>query len=476
MKHKLYGFAVCIGLLLSESAYSAVCLTPGEFKNNFLFETQVLNDSLIKKARTIKLPFFGTKTFPAEDVQNPGNLGQSLVDFQGTNNIRLDASASRPIGIVGVTRQIEAFARGKMYVDFIIDCGNTTGETITASVFFRVKRVGRITTLAPGSTSKVQVLARFRDNVTNRDVDSRLIENKSVGGLLGKTIKVLKIPVPIPDIQETEEATIETFVLQLRKGREYRFELIAAAKSTAGLAGSVTFATANFRDPIVDIGINDTPGIALVNFEMDIATDQGEEISELKMIVESLREALVLLTTQIEDLDPSVGEQISNLQSIVDEQEEAIAILQDDQAQFDSTFSDIQQQLSGINDQLTILQQENVTQDGDIWILQDGQAQLNSDISDIQQQLSSFNDQISLLEQSNALQNSNILILQNDQTQLNSEISVIKQQLTNFSDLIIGLQTQIDELRNYTENHTHEYLTGKGQGHNNTNANTSPPM
>lgn len=45
---------------------------------------------------------------------------------------------------------------------------------------------------------------------------------------------------------------------------------------------------------------------------------------------------------------------------------------------------------------------------------------------------------------------------------------------TDPRDLVADLQRQIDELREDLENHTHVYLTGRGLGHNNTEAVSSP--
>ena len=42
--------------------------------------------------------------------------------------------------------------------------------------------------------------------------------------------------------------------------------------------------------------------------------------------------------------------------------------------------------------------------------------------------------------------------------------------------LVAGLQEQIDELREDLENHTHNFLTGQGAGHNNVLAVSSPPI
>jgi hypothetical protein len=48
--------------------------------------------------------------------------------------------------------------------------------------------------------------------------------------------------------------------------------------------------------------------------------------------------------------------------------------------------------------------------------------------------------------------------------------------LTLVPDPESPLQQQIDSLEEALENHTHKYLTGKGVGHNNTQAVTSPPV
>ena len=47
---------------------------------------------------------------------------------------------------------------------------------------------------------------------------------------------------------------------------------------------------------------------------------------------------------------------------------------------------------------------------------------------------------------------------------------------TDPAALVADLQEQIDQLREDLENHTHTYLTGRGMGHNNTQAISSPAI
>ena len=42
--------------------------------------------------------------------------------------------------------------------------------------------------------------------------------------------------------------------------------------------------------------------------------------------------------------------------------------------------------------------------------------------------------------------------------------------------MVLAKLAEIDELRELFQGHTHSYLTGKGAGHNNTVAETTPPL
>ena len=43
-------------------------------------------------------------------------------------------------------------------------------------------------------------------------------------------------------------------------------------------------------------------------------------------------------------------------------------------------------------------------------------------------------------------------------------------------EIIEMLKSEVDDLQEQYTNHTHEYFTGKGEGHNNTEANTGIPQ
>jgi hypothetical protein len=183
----------------------------------------------------------------------------------------------------------------------------------------------------------------------------------------------------------------------------YRFELFAAARSTTGYLTSpisVVFATANFSNPIIDIGLNDEPGIELVDFSIDVALDPAslsDEVAELKRLLESLREGLVSVGARVDEM---------NLEEL----------------------------LTDVNDQLA--EQDDLI------------AALRLDMA--------------------------------------TEINALRQLLEAQDELIaahrMDAETQISALRQLLEahieqfqNHTHEYLTGEGTGHNNTSVGTSPP-
>jgi hypothetical protein len=240
----------------------------------------------------------------------------------------LDTFVNRPFGIPG-DRQIEAFGRGKLSADFTVDCGTSADESAVVAVSFQFRRVGRITTFSSGSTASFAISARIRDVAENRDIDYRVIEDTSVGSLLGSWKMVGKVPAPLPDVEQLSLAKVETFVIQVRKGRRYRFELFAAAKSTTGLhfapVSIADFAKVNFYDPVAEFALAGTPGIELAGFTMDVATDPADvqaEVSELKQMVESLREAVAALSAQLEAVGPNMETLISDLQDKLGEQDE----------------------------------------------------------------------------------------------------------------------------------------------------------
>lgn len=330
-------------------AQVVACLTPGELKNDFSFGGEVLNNSLVRKARTI-----GPIHLPAEPLDNPGLFGWSVAEVAGPT-IRLDAFANRQVGLP-LDRQIEALARGRLSVDFTVDCGSSENVTVTVAVSFRVRLVGRISTLWPGSTSTIGVSARIRDVAENRDIDFRVLHDTTVGNLLGSFKTIKQIPVPIPDVEGTSEAKVETFVIQVRKGRRYRFELFAAAKSTTWLTLSPgPFARANFSDPID--GIPGNGGVELAEFTMDVGTDPGDvqaELSELRRIVESLRAAVVALGAQLEAVGPNLAVLESDLNEKVAEHDErqgrAVELLRTD---MDTRTGALSQGLDALTNELS---------------------------------------------------------------------------------------------------------------------------
>jgi hypothetical protein len=233
----------------------------------------------------------------------------------------------------------------------------------------------------------MSVSALIRDTVEGRNIDYRLIDNISVGNLLGNWQVVAKVPVPIPDFDSAELAAIETFVVQLRPGRTYRFELYAAARSTSGWTGGVVgpWATANFYDPIVEIGLNGTPGIELVDFAIDVSSDQSQQIEELRETISSLQRSLSLLSMQFEEIDPTLSTRVE------------------------------------------------------------------------------------VLEDNDAMARERIDTLEASYDQLADEISAI---WTQIEDARSTMESLDESLRD----HTHEYLTGQGSGHNNRTATTSKPV
>jgi hypothetical protein len=317
--------ALCVGSAQAAAAQvvAPVCLSPGELKNVLIFRSEVMNNSLTRKARTI-----GPIHLPAEPLANPGIFGLTRVQFTHSA-IQLDATATRPVG-VPFGRQIEAFARGKLFLDFAVDCGSAEETSVVVAVSFRVKRVGLMSTFWPGSTSSFGVSARFRDLTENRDIDFRVIEDTTVGNLLGNVKTIAKVPVPVPEIEALSLADVETFVISVRKGRVYRFELFAAAKSTTGLSTApVVFAFANLYDPVpVDlVGNFRTAGIELAEFKMDVAVnstdaDVQQELSDLRRMVESLREAVASVSAQLEAVGPSMDALVSDLHEKLAEQDE----------------------------------------------------------------------------------------------------------------------------------------------------------
>lgn len=314
--------AIWAGSARPGEAQTLNCLSPGDLKDDFSFDTQVVNNSLIRKARTI-LSF----TLPADPLPNPSIWGHTTVQFAGPT-ILLETSVNRPFGIPG-DRQIEAFARGKLSADFTVDCGTSENASAVVAVSFQVRRVGRITTFSPGSTSTFAVSARIRDVAENRDIDYRVIDDTSVGSLLGSWKMVGKVPAPVPEIDQLSLAKVETFVIQVRKGRLYRFELFAAARSTTGLHGApvsiADFAKVNFFDPVAEFALAGAPGIELAGFKMDVGlnpTDVAAEVSELKRMVESLREAVATLGAQLEAVGPNMEVIVSDLQNKLGEQDE----------------------------------------------------------------------------------------------------------------------------------------------------------
>jgi uncharacterized coiled-coil protein SlyX len=345
MKHQ-YSIAVLfVTTLLSSPAFGVDCLMPGQFKNDFIFTPQIVNNSLVKKAR---IGVLGNEIRPRENVANPGIFGRSFVGFNG-QNIELLAFAVNPV-YFNTFRRIEAFARGKLFIDFKVDCGSVLNDSLTALVSFKVKRLGRLSTFSPASSTNLGVSARIRDQVENRDVDFRVIENTSVGNLLGSFRVIAKVPVPVPEVESSEGITIETFVVQLRRDRTYRFELFAGSRSTSGVPPGPSplppVARADFLDNFPNIAnLNTTPGVELLDFSIDVAADQSTEVAALKLAVESLQQSLALLSNQILDLDESLRLQITDLENSLVNQNENITSLQDGQTQHASDISSIKDNL-----------------------------------------------------------------------------------------------------------------------------------
>lgn len=346
----------------SSSAFSSPeCLSSGQLKDDFILQTAVVNRKLVKKERT---GWGGRVIQPEQAVSNPGIYGQSIVDFNG-QNIQLLAFANNT-SYTTIFRKIESYSRGKLYTDFVVDCGSSTNESIAATITFQTKVLGRLITFYPGGNAIFQASARITDLTENRIVDYRLLENNSEGELLGSVKFVKKFPVVVPQVTNAEVTPTENFVIQLRKGHTYRFELFAAAKATSGYVanpGATTFARIDFRENFADIG-NYSPGVELVNFSIDVATDQSEELQLLKATVESLQQSLSTLSDQLVQQGEDFQEQLEYVNNSLASQREDIILLQetqnlviDEQNQLADDINSIKGGLESIDARLTNIEE-----------------------------------------------------------------------------------------------------------------------
>lgn len=346
-KHTL---AALFLITFSGVLFATECLSPGQYKNDFNFSGTIVNDSLVKKART---GLRGVVIQPEQPVSNPGIYGSTKVQVNG-NNIQLVAFANN-ITYTTVFRKIESFARGKLYVDFSVDCGSTLNDTISATLSFHPKILGRISTFYPGSKAVFQVAARITDLDENRIIDYRLLENQSVGNLLGSFKIIAKLPVVVPQTSTSELAPVQNFVLNLRRGHTYRFELFAAARATTGYVanpGSSTLARVDFLENNVEFP-GYSPGVEITDFSLDVATDSSAEIEQLKAAVESLQQSLSTLSDQVTEQDASHREQLEEINNLIAGQREDIILLQNEQALTDQRQDTLEQKINDIEDHLT---------------------------------------------------------------------------------------------------------------------------
>jgi hypothetical protein len=68
-----------------------------------------------------------------------------------------------------------------------------------------------------------------------------------------------------------------------------------------------------------------------------------------------------------------------------------------------------------------------------------------------------------------------IVIIDARLDQLESDVDALEEQVDGIEEDLDELTGTVEELREDFDNHSHTYLTGRGQGHNNTEATTTPP-
>lgn len=395
-RHTTYWLSVTLLILagtftMPSMTYAAEVLQPGGFKDDFTFGGQRI------KRRAVEFISCG---FPRP------------FDFSCTRNIRGTLRGDSRVELTPPTMKLEARVRnataplrreataiGKLSTNFCVEgdimgaCGGPDNETTTATVFYEVAWLGRIRTFLPGTKASFKLDVLIRDLKTEEAVAFTTLENATSGDdLLGGFTTIGKIPVPVPQIESAGQSEVKAFVVQLRRGRTYSFEVVATAKASHSKVLALTEAGSNFFDSF-QIG-DAQDGVEIVSFSIDVATDTSQDISSLKIQVDSLQQTVGKL-----------GDQIS-----INEEE------------FDSRLSASATEIDGLNERIASLE-ENLIELREELI--DGQADLHAEISTLQQQV---------------------------QTLIN----------------------QLTEVSRNLEGHTHSYLTGKGNGHNNTPATSGP--
>jgi hypothetical protein len=443
MRPKFSLFLFLIVALPSISLAQTV-LQPGETKDDFVFGSAIQGITAIQYVRC---GIFSTDFSCVETVENGGTNTGSWIGLAGPppgQKLRANLLSALPAPF---NHRREAVSNGLTFTDFCVasqatgDCSFPDGETITANIFYKVSWAGRVTTFGPFVSGQFKLLANITDLSSRQPVSTTVLQDETVGGGLS-AVKIIKIagvpiPIPLPVIDRVQIEEVRTFTVQIKRGQRYRFEVDALlfAKTPVANGGIVKM---NFNDAVAGIGTSGLErdgGVFVDEFRVEVGSGSGSggDLDDLNEQISMLQQSLNSLSTQIGSQGESFSAELTDVRQLSGGLQEQV--------------TDLGIDLGNLNAEIAVLTTEDTLLQSDIADLSELAQKLLLDMADINTQLGD---------------------LSTGQTDLQSQIAAIE------NDVGI-LETQHNMLQEAFSSHTHEYLTGKGDGHNNTNVSTSPP-
>jgi hypothetical protein len=295
----------------SNTSSAQLILEPGETYSNVPAAGKVLKNT-------------GEQRPPPPNVASTGlDASVSTVSFDRndslTQNIRLHTEVNPRL------LSKSAVARGILYVDFCVPqsgldhCNlppDSDAPDITASIRFGYGVVGVVSALGPGSKATFSASAAVIDLQRSEFVNYQSLSDMSAS--LGTVKVVLKVPIPIPDLEGSETTQPVTFTTLLKRGVTYRFQLSGASTAQGFATSRVSSDYYSFANPsLVERG-----RLQLHNLTIQVGQEPGDtskELNDLKALVSSLVVQLGHLGAQVESLRENYEEDTTALrQEFVD--------------------------------------------------------------------------------------------------------------------------------------------------------------
>ena len=291
---RLTGWLVVSVLLGVQPARGQVVIMPGEIRENIAAPGQIRDET--------------------HGVFNDAEVTFDRPDAFSQNMRVLAESPGQLFPVFGTTR-----ALGRLFVDFCVPaadavsgCGSEPAvpDSLTASLTFGYGIVGNLTTAGVTSKASMVVNANVRDLAELRIIHSEPLLNETLNGIASvKTFKLIPIPIPgFEDAQITREITI---TMILRRGRVYRFELVAEGSTTLGAVQfrGTSLALVKFAGPAFLAPQNGF--VQLRNLTISVSQDLSSVLDILKF----LQDQIVRLGENIDRLRADHQEDITALRT-----------------------------------------------------------------------------------------------------------------------------------------------------------------